>query len=137
MRFRTHCLRKGTLLYHGTSAKEIFEEGGFAPNGPAWFSTSKDVAEHFIGWHKGPCPRVLVYRVMRNIPKLPTILSKDDMDALLWGKAAISSEDMADFVCNFRNFTGWYIPYNYPQSDDIMLCSTDALEFVERICLEE
>ena len=46
-KLRTHNLRRGTILYHGTSVEEDFD----VPDAPAWFSTSESVARQFIGYH--------------------------------------------------------------------------------------
>jgi len=142
MRFPTHCLRKGTVLYHGTRAADMFEEGGFAPRAPAWFSTSRNVAENFVNWNEGRCPRILVYRATRSIPKLVSIEDQHAMQQLVefierqvGFDLTSSPADLADELCNIH-FSGWYIPNNYPEGDDIMLCDTDALELVERICVE-
>ena len=137
-RFKTHCLRKGTLLYHGTRAREPFEEGGFAPNAPAWFSTSETVAREFVDWHEGPKARILVYRLTSNVPCLVTIEDKDDFQRLedrieeeTGLGIGMGASDMAEAICERTHYNGWYIPYNYPSGDDILLCNTDALEFVE------
>ncbi len=61
---------KGTLLYHGTSAEDVFEdpEEGEGLQGLAWVSTSEKVARYFVFWNTSgdttDRPRILVYRVL-------------------------------------------------------------------------
>ena len=61
-------LRKGSLVYHGTSAENDF----MILNGPAWVSDEETVAKTFVDWGGGDGPpRIIVFR-MSAAPKLAT-----------------------------------------------------------------
>jgi hypothetical protein len=136
-------IKKGTLLYHGTSAEEAFEEDG-APDGPAWFTENPEVARFFQTWHGGPeygRPRILVYRVVESIPdiaKIPDgqafqvfLRQLERMGALEEGYGA--PEELAEAMSSQRKWEGWRIIGNYsrPDGDDILLVSPESyLEFV-------
>lgn len=117
-RVRTQIIRRGEILYHGTSSKENFD----IPDGPAWFSRSEGVAKNFAGYHSGSFPRINKYLVIRQIPRLLTIFQKKDFEnALGEDYPTWESNDLAQSVCE-AGYNGWVIPNNYPNGDDIMLC---------------
>jgi len=133
-------LVKGTLLYHGTKAPEDFDY----PDGPAWFSTARSVAEEFVSWHSWgddaeEKSRVLVYRVVKRIPRLVLIDSREDMDDLVrrlddgMGDLEFAGPtDLAEATCD-AGWTGWHIPWNYPDGSDTMICEpTEWLELIGR-----
>jgi hypothetical protein len=117
-------LRKGDILYHGTSVEERFEDEQGTPDGPAWFSDSVEVAEHFKSWWEHPHPRVLAYRVIEE-PKLVVWWSIQDIEDWFEQERGIESpespHDMADELCA-AGYDGWIIPENYPEGADILLC---------------
>ena len=126
---KTTVLKKGTILYHGTAQE-------FEPNDigmPAWFSTSRSVAEHFLEARDSGegQERILRYQVTSPI-RLPRIDDREDLEALgeRFGIEALmqreSSEDMAEGVAD-SVLPGWIIPDNYPDGDDILLVSSDSI----------
>jgi hypothetical protein len=124
---KTFLLKKGTILYHGTSQQ--FPASDIST--PAWFTTSESVADHFKDWHGGEeAPRVLVYKVIKPI-RLPQIDGKEDLDKLFHmfgaGGEFYGAEDMVDFISD-SGLPGWYIPHNYPDGDDILLVDSGNLE---------
>src|SRR5574343_648337 len=78
-RVRTQILRRGTVLYHGTSNDEDFD----IPNGPAWFSRFESVANYFTHFRPGSRPRILTFKVITQIPRLLTITDKQDFEIAL------------------------------------------------------
>ena len=133
-------IARGTLLYHGTSAEEEFEPD--APDGPAWFSTSMEVARRFVGWNNGEgLKRVLVYRASCRIQKVALLRSSEDMSrflARLEGHddpdevQADGTEEMRDLLGGQSAYAGWRIPDNYGfGKDDVLLVDpAECLEFV-------
>lgn len=122
---RTSSIKKGTILYHGTSAEEDFE----IPEGPAWFSDGKAVARAFSG--RGPGnPRILRFEVVRRITGLIHIVGTMAFDRMVEMLARQYGEnpdrfenylDVAQALCD-RGHPGWAVPWNYPDGSDIMLC---------------
>lgn len=133
-------LRKGSLVYHGTSSEEEFTD----LNGPAWVSGAEAVARSFVHWNQGggvPC--VLVYRVI-EVPKLAMAESKIEfMQFVGWVEETIGMDaepgsfDFAEQICDNRQLLGidgWHLPKNYPAGSDTMLCDPDLfLEYIETI----
>jgi hypothetical protein len=127
---KTEVVPKGTVLYHGT----VQEFDPMDLQTPAWFSTSQSVAEHFMQARDGEegQERVLQYRAVQPI-RLPRIDGREDFDAMgeKFGieelMTGCSSEEMAEGVCS-SVLPGWIIPHNYPDGDDILLCSMDSIE---------
>ena len=131
-------LSKGTLLYHGTQAPEDFDY----PDGPAWFTTSEEVARRFVSWNRvagDARPRLLVYRVEVPILDLILIYNPHDMQRMMDHLARVegdlddaSPRELADEVCHSR-YSGWHIRANYPDGgSDTLLCDPeDWLELVE------
>lgn len=135
-------LRKGTLLYHGTSTSERFElddDGYRTPTGPAWFSDGWVVAKWFTDWTSGPNRRIITYKVVIppnlfkwNQRKIIKMLELDGQD--------FAEEDVNDyldpshlvkFICENSEYDGWIIPDNYPDGSDTMICEPEQfLEFV-------
>jgi len=129
---RRFTIWKGYELYHGTRVEEDFE----IPNGPAWFSDSRSVAEEFVDWHEADGPRrILTYKVTTEIP-LVLIEDGTDMERLsewLEEEHGLSldggSQEMAENLCQVE--IGWHIPYNYSSGSDTLLCDPDRwLELV-------
>jgi preprotein translocase subunit YajC len=122
-----YTIPKGTILYHGTS--EEFDPADL--DFPAWFSTSKDVAEHFESWH-GEGKHIHMYRVVRPIT-LPVIEGGEDRErfAETFNVSFDSAEDMRDTI-QYSGAPGWYIPDNYgPEQPDILLVTSDGIKPVE------
>lgn len=112
---------RGTLLYHGTSAEDDFDE----LTGPAWVSNSKSVARKFVTWAGGAGPgRVLTFEVVREIPAIALVANEADMDRLRREvdpeEEAVTPIELAELVCG--EYNGWHIPNNYPTGSDTMLC---------------
>lgn len=129
---------KGTLLYHGTSAEDDFED----LDGPAWLSTSEATARRFVTWAGGAgTPRVLVYRVDRTIPSLAQILDTGDMARLVRVLDPDGDTDapgeLAELACA-RGYNGWHILHNYGYMEsDTLLCEPKAwLSLVETRAIE-
>ena len=120
-------LPAGTTLYHGTRAPERFT----VPDGPAWFSESRAVAEHFIEWQKfvgRMRPRIGTYRTTREL-RLVTLTEGMDEFWESIGCTRGSTSEMAEAVCS-AGYDGWRAN-NYPNGgDDTMLCDTSSLEFL-------
>ena len=126
---RTEAIPKGTLLYHGTAQ----EFPGMDLSTPAWFSTSRSVAEHFQDWHAGEEAkrRLLIFKAIRPI-RLPRIDGREDLERLedMFGiQTSYGTEDTVDSLPQ-SGLPGWIIPHNYPDGDDILLASGDSIEFV-------
>lgn len=145
-------LRKGSLVYHGTSSEEEFTD----LNGPAWVSDAAAVADFFKSWKfdKGQ-PRILTFRV-REAPRLALIGSDEDLRHLAtWamqttglyvyvdaydegedqGYRELAPEGLLEAVCR-AGLDGWHIPDNYrdPKGSDTMLCDPERfLEYIETI----
>jgi len=123
-------IAKGRLLYHGTSARQRFEE----LNGPAWVSDSEDVAVQFSNWNPDGGPRrVLTYRVYRTITGLARVETPQRMEWLfeeIGGDDGAGGIEMAETLCSSR-YNGWIVPDNYGPGADILLCDPmDWLEYV-------
>jgi hypothetical protein len=133
-------LRKGSLVYHGTSSEEEFT----ALNGPVWVSGAEAVARSFVHWNRGGgIPRVLVYRVI-EAPRLAVAESKVEfmrfvgwVEEKIGDDASDGSYEFAEQICdNWRllGIDGWHLPKNYQDGSDTMLCDPDQfLEYVETI----
>lgn len=135
-------------LYHGTSAE--FDERAEALITPAWFTEKPRTARWFVNWHGEPealpygkklasTARIIEFRVaspirLLLIPDKPTI--DEIRDEYLGG--AWDTESLSDWVCQ-QGYDGWFIPNNYPDemAADIMLCSTDGLQYVNTEPVEE
>ena len=123
---RIYTLRKGTVVYHGTSSPEQFE----MLKGPAWVSTRPDVAKNFERWHSfnKNKPRTLSFVLTRNV-KLKPIASKEEMEQLAWDLGSDTSDPvaLAETLCNAGQYDGWIVPDNYGSGNpDIMLCYPEA-----------
>jgi len=117
---KTYLIPKGTILYHGTA--EDFPAMDIQT--PAWFSTSRSVAENFQGWHGGEEGnfRILEYQVTKPI-RLPRIDGGDDLERLedMFGlRSQYGTEEILDSLPE-SGLPGWIIPHNYPDGDDILL----------------
>ena len=131
-------LRKGSLVYHGTSSEDEFID----LNGPAWVSDAETVARWFVGWAGGKgSPRVLVFRVTSS-PTL-VVVDPDDDDEFRrftrWVEERTGQDsgggiyDLASLLCEL-GVDGWHFPKNYPGGSDTMLCDPDRfLEHIETI----
>lgn len=112
------------MIYHGTSGP-AFEVDDYL-EGPAWVTESRAVAKNFaIGRHQKN-PRILVYKLLRDVE----LLLADHVDVfsrlyeVMGGDADDVSNDtreLVEMVCD-AGFDGWTIPDNYPDGDDTMLC---------------
>lgn len=120
----TATLKAGTILYHGTAQR--FPAGEI--DGPAWFSTSRDVALWFATKYAGGASRrsrVIAYRVTDDLI-LPLIRGRDQFDAFTerFGIDTSSGEDMRETLLS-TGLPGWYIPDNYGgdqgAGDDILI----------------
>lgn len=135
-RWPTDVIAKGTRLYHGTSARTRFEPD--VPEGPAWFSTSRDVAERFVDWQgRAKDRRLLVYEVVARIPKLARVRSSGDMETLMerlvpW-EPPESVEEMRDAMSRQDEFEGWFIHdnYGYGEPDILLIRPGSYLRHVE------
>lgn len=149
MKLKTTTLKRGLLLYHGTSSPDFDERAG-SMSFPAWFSEKKRVARYFVNWHGEPEPfpyneelpssaRIITYRVAQPI-KVLLIRDRQDMDFIeeQFGINADDVETLADWVCS-NGYGGWIIPNNYPAEggSDIMLCQGEGLEYVDTESVEE
>lgn len=135
LRFST--LKRGTIVYHGTSDGDW---DGESPNGPFWVTTSLKVAEYFKTWnqHDNDSPKVFLYKVSRPV-KLVTIRSSKEMERLQdeYDLEKSSTIEFAESFC-YRFTDGWIIPNNYQPGDDIMLCDpSSVLELIETIGINE
>lgn len=125
-------LPAGTVLFHGTD-NDDFVEAEDSLGGPAWLSRSRSVAEHFArrsgGW--GGRQRVVEYVLSASIELclivdargLQTLARKHNIDLS-------GVEGMRESV-ERSGLPGWIIPNNYPDGDDILIVSTDVLDFVQ------
>jgi hypothetical protein len=120
MRLPTRKLDRGALLYHGTSAPADFA----FPDGPAWFSDARAVADEFQSRHAwSPSrPRTLVFSVSES-PELLLVNSRADFDAFEDEHEELPNDpvESAEVVCR-AGYDGWIIPDNYPEGADIMIC---------------
>lgn len=119
----------GTMLHHGTGWP-------FDPDDiedAAWFSRSASVAKHFAERSGGPEPKVLVYRMDREMT-LPLIGGASDFSSFCeeHGIRPYSAEDMADGVRR-AGLPGWIIPDNYPDGDDVLIVGTSSLSFQHEV----
>ena len=138
-------LRKGSLVYHGTSAEDDF----MILNGPAWVSDEETVAKTFVDWGGGDGqPRIIVFRVSAA-PRLAVIgdariewLSfRDWVEEKIGMEAEPGTLEFAGQICDnarILDLDGWHIPNNYGRpASDTMLCEPGRfLEFVEVISVE-
>ena len=124
---------EGDILFHGTSSTELFEKYDGTPDGPAWFSDTVAVADHFKNWHKGPNPRVIKYRVVAE-PNLCIIQYENAIRDLVGDdmfEEGLEVEDLVDAVQD-AGYDGWFMPDNYPDGADIMILYPESfLEFYE------
>lgn len=116
-------LKKGTVLYHGTSSEHEFD----MPDAPAWFSEAPEVAWYFARRSGEGEPRVLKYRVVKAV-QLALIRGRADMDRFreLIGEHYGEPQEMAELTCR-AGFDGWCIPNNYPEGSDTLLCDPDSI----------
>lgn len=121
-------LKVGSLVYHGTSAEDDFED--LDRGEPVWVSNSRDVAEWFANRMGESRPRVLVFRVTRA-PKLAMVDSGADWQNLKdYYDEHEDQYALAEAMCN-AGADGWHITNNYPTGSDTLLCNpSDWLEFV-------
>jgi hypothetical protein len=134
-------LRKGTILYHGTSAPDEF----VIPDGPAWFSMSENVARKFVDWHdhEDARPRILKFKVATP-PSLALLNDKHDLEELM-EEVGIEDLDYHGAIyedlhsISAHGYDGWTIPDNYgPGQADIMILHPEQfLEFVEEYEVRE
>lgn len=147
-------LRKGTLVYHGTSRDEDFD----MLEGPAWVSDSYGVAKEFVGWAGGEgTPRVMTFKIVTP-PALVLIQSTRDVEKLaVWlgeNFGLGSGEDFGESVAEMARdlcsvgarvgIDGWHVPNNYPgggpawtsraRGSDTMLCEPER--FLELVSIE-
>jgi len=149
VKLKTTTLKRGLLLYHGTSSPD-FDERADSLTFPAWFSEKKRVARYFVNWHGEPEPypyneklpnsaRIITYRVAEPI-KVLLIREQRDMVFIAdeFGINTDDAETFAEWVCT-NGYNGWIIPNNYPAEggSDIMLCHAEGLEYVETEALNE
>lgn len=125
-------IKAGTILYHGTDCDD-FDEEFDRLTGPAWLSSSKEVARHFAtrsgGW--GGTKRLIAYKLTEDV-RLPEITSSRQMQMFAeeHGICLLGVEEMRESV-EQAGIPGWVIPNNYPDGDDILLVSTGALDYQE------
>ena len=117
-------LPAGLILFHGTSAR--FDHADI--EGPAWFTTSKDVAEHFAERRRqgnGGKVRIMKFRLAVDL-LLPRIENAREMNrfAELFQIDTMGTEDMQDSMRR-AHLPGWIIPDNYETGDDIMIAFPD------------
>lgn len=124
---QTQVIPKGTILYHGTS--EDFDPADIIT--PAWFSTSRSVADNFSHWNGDP-KAIHEYKVIKPI-RLPRIDDKNDFEAFTekFGIDTTSAEDMRGTIQR-TELPGWIIPQNYSDGDDILLVSTNNIVPVDQ-----
>lgn len=115
-------LSTGDVLYHGTGGEDDFD----IPDGPAWFSTDRRVAESFSDWHEGYNPRIKTYEVASPVE---LVLFHDRVDISeffeengLWDHENYGAGELAEELCKL-GFDGWIIPNNYNPGDDILICT--------------
>lgn len=125
-------LKAGTVLFHGTDCDD-FDESVDSLDGPAWLSTSRSVAEHFVnnrsGW--GGRKRIVSYTLDADL-QLPEISSAREMAAFAEEHALDLSgvEGIRESV-QAAGLAGWVIPNNYPDGDDILIVETNLLTYRE------
>jgi hypothetical protein len=138
MKLRSCTIRKGTLVYHGTSCKWDTEREGLQEN--SWVSRSRSVAEWFCNWHESEdgTYSIITYRVSERIPDL-LIIDKDVLDYIRNELGLnISTKYNNDETLRELGFKGWVIPDNYDDGDDIFLLDPDrylrhvSTEIIER-----
>lgn len=131
-----HTLKAGTTLYHGTD-NHNFEEDSSSLDAYSWVSTSRTVAEWFAtreSW--GGPKRVIEYRLSEDL-SLPEITSSREMQ-LFAEEHSIdlgSTEDIRDSA-RAAGISGWIIPSNYQDGDDIFIAGAHMLEYVGTSLLE-
>lgn len=113
-------LKRGTIVYHGTSSEDEFEN----LNGPAWVSNSVDVAKEFIGWTGSEGrERILRFSVKKSV-RLLVINSTEEIQELgeyLGIGRNFTSFELAEGIAN-AGYDGWIIPENYGyDAADILL----------------
>jgi hypothetical protein len=149
-------LRKGTLVYHGTSYLDDFD----MLEGPAWVSDSYAVAKEFIGWAGGEgTPRILTFKIVAP-PSLVLIQKLRDAENLavwLGEKYGLGSgedfgasiSELAKDLCSVgrrEGIDGWHVPNNYPgggpgawtsgaRGSDTMICAPER--FLELVSVEK
>lgn len=122
----THTLQAGTLLYHGSELR--FDAANL--EGPAWFSTSAEVAQHF-----GKGKRLISYQLEQNVT-LPLIRTRRELENLAeqHGLELGCAEEIRDSI-QLTALPGWYIPDNYaPGQDDILLTDVSVLSVLDDTC---
>lgn len=129
-------LPKGTFVYHGTDNDDFDDE--YDPlDGPAWVTTSESVAQNFVrnrsNW--GGTKRIIKYRLAEDV-YLPLIQSRYEMTELAeeHGICLDGVEEIRDSIM-MSELSGWWIPNNYPDGDDILLKDTSLLDHVSTTLL--
>lgn len=124
-------LEAGTILFHGTDSDDLIEADD-SLDGPAWLSTSRSVATHFAkrsGGYGGK-KRVVEYRLAEPV-QLHEILSSREMSEFAeeYGISLCGVSEMRESVAD-SGISGWIIPFNYQDGDDVLIADTSALEYV-------
>lgn len=122
-------LPTGTLLYHGTSAKEEFA----VPRGPAWFTKDEETAREWMCWkmrpkHERGRPRVLTCRLLAALMLVDTV-AVEDWEAL--GLFVLDDTDpityhLADSMAA-KGLSGWF------GNKEVLIVNTSILEGVRYV----
>ena len=126
-------LRKGAIVYHGTSAEGLFR----TLSGPAWVSDSRDVAKWFADRSGDPTQtqRIFTFQ-MKASPKLAIVDGEGEWENLIaWAQGGdperYDINELAEALCQ-NGVDGWHIPHNYPEGSDTMICEPEKfLGFVD------
>jgi hypothetical protein len=136
MELRMHILKAGTTIYHGTDNSD-FDEENSNPRPYSWFSTSPTVAERFAkrsgGW--GGKQRVIAYELVADVA-LHEITSAGQRDEFAEEHRIDFSgvEEMRESA-EVAGISGWIIPSNYPDGDDILIGDTSLLDYADTTTL--
>lgn len=127
---RTTLLPAGLILYHGTD-NDDFDPSEDNLEGPAWLTSSFEVAKKFASRTRcGGRSRVFQY-VLGDGLEVPDIRSSADMAKLAakYNLDLSGTEEIRDSVAD-SGLSGWVIPQNYPDGDDILIVNTHVLDFI-------
>lgn len=122
LKFRT--IKAGTLLYHGTDCAGDFH----IPDGPAWFTWSREQAEEWAGWSeclpagrtKGP-PRIISARLSQNVRLVDVEELEDWKNLCLAFDMSEPSPGRLAQAMSDAGMDGWY------ESSEVMLTNPEKV----------
>jgi hypothetical protein len=136
MESKMYILKAGTTIYHGTDNSEYDEESS-NPHPYSWFSTSRTVAERFAkrsgGW--GGTQRVIAFELVADVVLHEIMSTAQRQEFAEEHNIDFSGVEEMRESAEAAGISGWIIPANYPEGDDILIGDTSLLDYVDTTTL--